>query len=144
MCWLLRGCAAGWDHFPSQWSNQKDCPPPCLAWQVPASTSGVVEHPEPLVPLLGTALAVLTLAGCGRGLEVGPEGVGLDPPGGGSWFTLLVYSFALSCSDPIECESGTSNRRVVLDVGVIKQAGWAWGGRPGQLCTTPHLRVVSS
>ena len=90
----------------------------------------MVEHPEPPVPLLGTALAplaVLPLAGCGPGLEVGPEGVGLDHLGRGSWFTLLVYSFALSCSDPIECESGTSNRRVVLDVGVIKQAGWAAG-----------------
>ena len=142
MCWLLTRVCSWLGSFPLPVVQPEGLSPARLAWQVPASTSGVVEHPEPPVPLLGTApapLAVLPLVGCGPGLEVGPEGVGLDRLGRGSWFTLLVYSFALSCSDPIECESGTSNRRVVLDVGVIKQAGWAWGGRPGQLC----LRVVS-
>lgn len=136
----FRGCAAGWGHFPSQWSSQKDCPPPVFPGrsQPPPrgwwNTQSLRSAPAPL--------AVRPLAGCGPGLEVGPEGVELRPPRGGSWFTLCVYSFVISCSSPVECESGTSNRMVVVDVGVMKQAGWAWGGRLDSFAR-PHVSGYS-
>ena len=122
----FQGCAAGWGHFPSQWSSQKDCPPPVFPGRSQPPPRGWWSTQS--LRSAAAPLAVRPLAVCGLGLEVGPEGVELPPPGGGSWFTLCVYSFVISCSNPVECESGTSNRMVVLDVGVMKQAGWARGG----------------